>query len=359
MDRDNVVDNQQQNYALDADEIDLVELFQCLWQQKLLIIVCTAVITTIAAAYAFLSPPVYETKAGVLPPQLSDIAAYNVGSNTVGLTRFSVTDIYTIFERNLLSEGLKYTFFREIYLPALAEDKRAGAKDKLWDEFNQMLTVKAPDKKNRPDLYEVMIEYESPELVAEWVNRYINMAAQKTEQDMQKNVHNEIAFKRKTIERQIEVLRITEKKHREDRIARLQEALMVAEAVGYDDPQVVAGKTPSNGVLADFVDGNLMYMRGAKAIRAELTALEERENDDPFINGLRDLEKQLSLLKRIEINWDDASVFTADSSPEVPETPVKPRKAIILALGLIAGVMLGVFAALIHSMLKKRQVQVG
>lgn len=342
-----------------SDEIDLVELFQNLWKEKLLIIAVTVVVTVAAAAFAFRSAPEYETKAGVLPPHLSDIAGYNLGRSEAALNQFSVSDIYAVFKTNLLSVSLKRAFFRETYLPALAVDKRNRAQDKLWVEFNEILTVKAPDIKNRPDLYEVKVAYVSPVLAAEWVNHYIDMAANKTEQDMQENLRTEIAAKTQVIEKQIDALRTTAQKRREDRIVRLRDALVVAEAVGLDTPQVVAAKTSSDGDLAQFIDGNLMYMRGAKAIRAELAVLEKRENDDPFINKLRELQNRLDFLQKIDDNPDDVSVVTLDSSAEVPETPVKPKKLIILALGIIVGGMLGVFVALIGSMFKKRQVQAG
>jgi len=79
MDEDKPAVYRQRNPAVDSDEIDLVEFFLCLWQQKLLIIAFVSVTTVTAAAFAFLSPPEYEAKAGVLPPRLSDIAPYNVG----------------------------------------------------------------------------------------------------------------------------------------------------------------------------------------------------------------------------------------------------------------------------------------
>lgn len=338
-----------------ADEIDLVELFQSLWQQKLLIIAFTVTATLAAAAFAFLSTPEYETKAGVLPPRLSDIASYNLGRSEAKLEEFKVSDVYAVFKTNLLSDSLKRSFFRETYLPALPADQTIGAQDELWKEFNKTLTVKAPDIKNNPDFYEVTVAYESPEIAAEWVNTYVAMAAEKTEQDMQSNVLTEIAAKAQVLERQIDASRITAQKRREDRIARLREALVVAEAVGFDAPQVVAGKTSSDGDLAEFIDGNLMYMRGAKAMRAELAVLEKRENDDPFIAELRGIENQLDFLKKIDVNPDNVSVFTLDSVAEVPETPVKPKKAIILALGIILGGMLGVFVALIRGMLRKRK----
>jgi chain length determinant protein (polysaccharide antigen chain regulator) len=233
-------------------------------------------------------------------------------------------------------------------------NERGEAQDKLWEEFNEILTVKAPDIKNKPDLYDVMVEHHSPELAADWANLYVNMAAKKTEQDMQDNVLTEIETKTQVIERQIDALRITAQKRREDRIVRLRDALVVAEAINLDSPSVI---TSSDGDLSPFVDGNLMYMRGAKAIRAELAVLEIRENDDPFISELRDLENQLNFLKEIDVNPDDVSVFTLDGSAAVPETPIKPKKSIIIAVGLIVGCMLGVSIALIRSMFKKSNVK--
>ncbi len=334
-------------YPTYSDEIDLVELFQCLWQQKLLIIAFTVVVTAAAAAYAYLSPPVYEAKVGVLPPRLSDIADYNLGreSYNFGCTeteveQFTVSDIYEVFKTSLLSSSLKKSFLRET-----SSLSSAGIK------------VRAPDVKKRPNFYEVVIEHKSPELAAKWANLYVDMVGKKAEQDMRENVLAEMAVRIQVIERQLEALRVTAQRRREDRIVRLRDALVVAEAVGLDAPQVVAGKISSDGDLAQFVDGNLLYMHGVKAITAELSILEKRENDDPFISQLRDLENQLNLLKEIDVNPDDVSVFTLDSSAAVPETPVRPKKAIIIALGIIVGGVLGVFTALIRGVLKRRNMQ--
>tara|TARA_R110000772_G_scaffold27951_2_gene70812 strand:+ start:507 stop:1589 length:1083 start_codon:yes stop_codon:yes gene_type:complete len=353
-------DYRQWSRDIDSDEIDLIELFRGLWQQKALILIFTLVALISAAAFVFLSHPEYEAKAGVLPPQLSDIAGYNLGRSEVKLSQFSVSDVYAVFKADLLSESLKRSFFRDVYVPSLAEDKRSGAQDKLWMEFNdEVLTVKASDVKNRPGFYEVIILNESSELAAKWANQYVVMAAERTERGMQENVLTEIAARVKVLEGKIDALRTTAKKRREDRIVRLREALVVAEAVGMDAPQVVAGKISSDGDLAQFIDGNLMYMRGAKAIRAELSVLEKRENDDPFIDELRGLENQLSFLSLLRIDPENTSVVTLDGSAEVPETPVKPKKAIILVSSILVGGMLGVFIALIRIMWGARRIQSG
>lgn len=351
----------EQTYSRQAnndDEIDLVELAKSLWAQKFLIILVTLVVTTAAAAYAFLSQPVYQTKSSLLPPRISDITGYNLGRAEAKLPKFQVQDVYSIFTRNLGSETLRRDFFRDIYLPALSEDKRAGAQDRLRESFNRTLTIKVPDAKNKPDYIEVTVEHEDPKLAAEWANLFVQRAAVKTQADMQRNVLSEIDTRVQAIQRRIDVLRASALKQREDRVARLQEALNVAEAVGKDVPEVTAGRTSSDGELSAFVDGSLMYMRGANAIRAELKVLQTRKSDDPFIGELRGLQRELAFLEGVDVKPDNVAVFILDSVAEVPETPIKPKKALILALGVVLGGMLGVFVALIRMMLRKRAVAV-
>ncbi|MNZ21305.1 Chain length determinant protein [compost metagenome] len=337
----------------DGHEIDLRELFANLWADRLLILLFTLVIGGAAAAYAFLSTPVYEAKSSLLPPRQSDIAGYNLGRKATSLPEFKVDDVYSIFTRNLISEAARRSFFREVYLPTLGEANRNQPQDRLWKRFNSELTVKAPDVKNRPDYFEVRVELKDPELAAQWSNLYVERAAELARSDMQQNVRQEIDTRIQEIEQQIEVARETALKQREDRIARLKEALTVADQVGMDAPQVTPGRTSSDGDLSSFVDGSLMYMRGAKAIRAELEVLEKRESDDPFISELRGLQSRLGFLQRIDVKPDNVAVFMLDSAAEVPETPIKPKKLLILAIGLVLGGMLGIFIALIRTMLRK------
>ncbi|WP_339488038.1 LPS O-antigen chain length determinant protein WzzB [Pseudomonas sp. EL_65y_Pfl2_R95] len=341
-----------------SDEIDLVELVKQLWFQKWIIVGCTILITALAAAYAFLSTPTYEASAGVMPPRLSDISGYNLGRSEAKLKEFTVEDVYDVFKRNLLSGSLKRQFFDEIYLPSLPSEQSGAGKDTLWARFNSGLTIKAPDEKNNPDYYVIAVVGKNPNVVAQWTNRYVKMAAAKSAEVMKGNLLTEIATKAQSLSRQVDALRLTAEKRRTDRIARLQEALIVADSVGYQSPQVTPGKTSSDGDFAEFMDGNLMYMRGAKAVKAELAVLEKRTNDDPFIVDLRSIENEMDFLQKIDVRPDNVAVYTLDSPAQVPDTPIKPKKALILVIGLVFGGMLGVFAALVCIMFTKRRVQV-
>ncbi|MNZ25527.1 Lipopolysaccharide biosynthesis protein WzzE [compost metagenome] len=338
----------------DDDEIDLRELFAGLWAERLLILLVTLVIGGGAAAYAFLATPVYEAKSSLLPPRLSDIAGYNIGRTEAELVEFKVADVYSVFTRNLISEAARRSFFRDIYLPSLSETQRAKAEDALWKRFNEkVLSVKAPDVETRPDHLDVQVEHENPQLATEWVNLFVQRAAARSRDDMQKNVLSEIDTRVQSIERQIEVLRNTAMKRREDRVAQLREAQAVAEAVGQEQPLITTLSASNAGELTSAQEGSLLYMRGAKAIRAELKVLESRQSDDPFISELRGLQDRLEFLQGIDVKPDNVAVFTLDSAAEVPETPIRPKKALILAVGVVLGGMLGVFIALARRLMRK------
>ncbi|WP_425317280.1 Wzz/FepE/Etk N-terminal domain-containing protein [Stutzerimonas chloritidismutans] len=359
------------SYAARAreDEIDLVELVKALWSQKLIIIAATVAGTAVALGYALLSTPVYEAKATVLPPLLSDIAAYNAGRtesslytsssdrdstqpNQAPLKPFTTDDVYAVFTRNLRSQSLRREFFKDFYLPSLPEEERSGPQDRLWLKFNELISINAPDKQ-RPELIEVSVQQNTPDLAAAWTNQLISKASAASGRNMQRNVSSELNTRIHSIERRIASLRSTAQQRRADRIAILREALIVANAVGMSSPQVTAGRTSSSDELSEFIDGSLTYMRGAKAIEAEMKVLEARQSDDPFIPELRSLQEQLSFLTTIDVQPENVSVFTLDSAAEVPETPIKPKKTLIVALGLVLGGMLGVFIALIRVMMRR------
>ena len=338
------------------DEIDLVELLHGLWTQKWLIVLVTLMVTAGAASYAFLSKPVYESRVAVLPPSLSEVAGFNQGRDeSDGLKPFSVSDVYAVFARNLRAEETRRQFFREVYLPSLDQDQRAGSQDRLYKEFASELRVSVPNK-SQPELYSVVVERHDPVQAANWAKRYIDLAARESLDEMLKNAQRELAVRARNIERQIESRRETAKTRREDRIIQLQEALKVAEAIGLDNPPVITGRVANDGELSAFMDGSLMYMRGSKALRAEMQVLEARESDDPFIPELRDLEEKHELYAGVKLDPERVAVFRQDGEVEQSDAPIKPQKALILVLGAVLGGMLGLVIALIRLMYKKRSV---
>jgi chain length determinant protein (polysaccharide antigen chain regulator) len=122
-----------------------------------------------------------------------------------------------------------------------------------------------------------------------------------------------------------------------DRQAQLTEALKVAQAVGIKDPQMTTAQPPRQDTAASFLDGSRLYARGSKSLQAELEVLRQRNDDTPFIDGLRQTQAQLNLLKELDPAATNFKIFHIDGEVNVPLKPRSPNKSLYLAIGLFLG----------------------
>ncbi|WP_020411343.1 LPS O-antigen chain length determinant protein WzzB [Microbulbifer variabilis] len=330
-----------------GDEIDLIALVQSLWAQKWLIALVTLVVTLGAALYTFLSKPVYEARIGMLPPSLSDIAGFNLarGSKS-GLRPFTVNEIFSEFTSNLQSEKSRRQFFEEVYVPSLDSDQRLGSQDRLYQKFAEVLRIEPPTK-SQP-AYIVIVEGHDAVESAEWARNYLDRVTRRSLTNILNHTQRESEVRVRQLQQELKTLREFAKIRKNDRLSKLREALAVANKVGLDSPPVISGQVAEQ--LSAFMDGNLMYMRGTKALKAEIEALENRASEDPFIPSLRFLEEQLGFLKGVQAlsSAEELAVSRQDGAVETPDAPVKPKKILILALGLLLGGLLGVVIAIVR-----------
>ncbi|CAN1599898.1 LPS O-antigen chain length determinant protein WzzB [Pseudomonas mediterranea] len=328
-----------------ADEIDLIALARGLWSQRKMIFAVTLLVTTCAAAYAFLSKPVYESKLFIMPPTQNDIAELNYGrGKNTELDPYSIKYVYDVFVRNLQSESLRQKIFNEVYLPSLDESQRQGALDRLYKRFSRELVIRGPGK-DTPDRFSVTVQGGDAVRTTEWAKIYVHHASEAAESELVKNVRTEASVSARNLEQEIVSLRETAQRVREDRIQQLREALKIAEAIG-----LTSSAMHTSGAVDITVDtgDQLDYQRGSKALAAEVNALESRSSDDAFISELRPLQMQYNFYRKLSVNPDNMAVYRQDGSVEIPERPIKPRKGLILILGSIAGLILGGFVALIR-----------
>jgi chain length determinant protein (polysaccharide antigen chain regulator) len=96
-------------------------------------------------------------------------------------------------------------------------------------------------------------------------------------------------------------------------------------------------------------------MRGSKALIAEIKNLQERQTDDPFIANLRALQIKRSLFQALQVNPENVSVYRRDGPIEVPDRPLKPKKAMIIIGGFVGGGIVGVLICLIRLFVSKRR----
>lgn len=340
-----------------SDEVDLLEILTALWQQKLLIVATTIVVTLLAALYAFLSTPEYESKYYVSPPTVNDVANLNYGrSRGSDLKPFTVEDVYKVFLRGLQSESLRRSFFEQVYLPSLKDDAVQVPHRILYDRFSRSVTIAMVDK-DEMGRWSLALQDSSAENSKIWVAQYVNLAGEAAKQELIHNAVKESSILRRNLGLQIDMLRESGKKLRQDSISQLREALAVARASGLQNSVVFTGAGRSE--LAGNMAGGSAYLRGSKALEAELKNLESRESDDPFTPGLRKLQKEHDFYKGLEAGTYDIAVFRQDGVLDDPVAPVKPKKALILILGVVVGGLLGSIIALIRSFILKRRKGTG
>lgn len=324
----------------DMGEIDISDIFRVLWKKKWTISATTSVVTLIAIAYVFLAHPVYEASAIAMPPTYNDIANLNYGRGSeTELVPITVKDVYSIFLQSLRGETLRQTFIAEVMAPGSSKDEGKAGSNLLYSELSKRLVV-SQTRKDLPDEYVVTIQSSNPDQAAQWAQEYIHRAGKLAEQEIVKNVLYEADVKVRSLDRQIADLRENAQKVREDTITKLREALRVANAIGLEKPPIITGNPAVQ--IAGSVDGQLIYMRGTKALEAEIENLEARGANDPFIGRLRDLESKRAFYKSISSNLQDVVAYRMDGDAKPPLNPIKPKKSLIIMLGFLFGVLLGV-----------------
>ncbi|WP_406821257.1 LPS O-antigen chain length determinant protein WzzB [Pseudomonas sp. KnCO4] len=322
-----------------SDEIDLFELFGVLWKQKVVIISIGLIVAAFAVAYALLATPIYEARVIVQPPTHNDIAQLNYGrGGSSGLNVFSVKDVYGVYLRNLQSESLRREFFRKVYLPSLPEEKRKGSQDALYNQFRDVLSLGAVNK-DSSDRFFVTSSQPDPGQAAQWVVHYVEMAGERAKKEIIQNARADALVKADNLEQQVRAERESARKQREDQIAQLTEALRVARSIGLERPPIISNNL--SGELSAGMDGSLTYMRGSKALEAEIENLRNRASDDPFIAKLRQRQEAMAFYRALQVDPAVVQVYGQDGAIESPDRPVKPKKLIIVVLGAILGLVLG------------------
>lgn len=345
-----------------SDGIDIRDLLQTLWASRALIILTIAILTGIAIAYAFISTPIYQTSVHTLPPTASGLASYNIASQLTGesilgtvaesaegIEPLTTEDAYRIFLRHLNSNTVRQNFFEEHYLPAQKHNTTKIEVQDAWKRLNEELRIVLPKGSDGIDA-SLILEGSEPTTIAGWANTYIELAKKVAQQEIINALTGEVTIRAQSLRQQISALRAVGEKERQDQIARLKNALAIAESIDLERP---ADATPLIAINTQhrsntFNEGGLMYLRGAKALRAELQLLEQRTTDDAYIHELSDLLKKQALLENIDLNPDLLSVVTIDRSAVVPEEPIKPKKGLIITLGFILGLVLAPFFVLIR-----------
>ncbi len=334
------------------DEIDLFELFDRVWNQKWLIVIVTSIALALGGSFAFLSTPMYSSKAVLLPPTEKDLIELRQPAAGSINTASTPKAVYDAFLLNLNSNMVKRIFLDRSEVKAYFAEISATAQGQ-WESFNQALSISLPSKTGSVSAT-IGFQLNNPELAADWANEYVALAAQVTRDQLTTDLQSEIQSGLNDVELQISNRRSLFQSQLDTELYKLQEALQVAQAIGLTGPL-------KNDAIIDVTGPTMvdevrkLYRLGPKALEAEIAAVAARRDNEIFIPGLLQLKQKKNLLESVTIKSGNIQPVTIDLEAQVAEKPIKPQKTLILALSAALGGILGVMIALLRSAINNRK----
>ena len=346
------------------DTIDLYKLLITLWNRNGLVIVVTAAATLVSVIYALLQPFVYKAEALLLPPKAKDVQSLNMKQNLrearqVGeiFTPLPIRrEVFTTFENNLRSRILGKKFIEEYgLLDILVPDRTTETTDiEILQIFSNMIVIESIENVPLTEGFLVTMESNDPKIAAEWVNSYIKFIDTETIRALVVNMQNSIAVQIRDIEYKIGSKRKMAKRRREDQIYRYEEAAVIARSLGVRD-RIDVTNVVQNNQMNSSTSSNPLYYRGFRALSSESETLKNRKSDDPFIEGLRDLQESLDTLRSIKIEDEGMHAVSIDQAAFPPKNRIKHNRRLIVSLSTVVGLFLGIFLVFFVSFVQKQK----
>lgn len=332
--------------------LNIFDLWGVLLEQKKTIFLVLVASVFVGVVYMVLAKPEYKAEIFLLPPSKNDIQALNVDPK---LQEYTTQFVYRAFVRELKSRSNRRLFFDEnnIAIELGFDPRKNGSTDYLFEtEFNsKMKVVKGKGvvkgnkngKKIDGEFVSVILSSSSAENATKWLNRFIDSTERLVVKRLVSDVQLELSIRKASIENRIMKEKRLALRKREDRIIRLEEALVIAEKLSGNGRGLRdGGRYESVAINADNVP---LYMLGDDVLREEIAVLKKRKDDAPFIAVLRPLQENLVNLNRLmKIDASHIKSAFVDQAAIVPKSPEKPKKVLLLiisaAIGLIMGIMI-------------------
>lgn len=203
-------------------------------------------------------------------------------------------------------------------------------------------------------------------------------------------------LKRAELQDELKALRVQLKTLRESRISSLDEAINIAHSLGIKKPSTPSsiaseGESSGNVIRTEVTNQQIpLYFLGSDALEAErkvlrqrasddfadprigqiyrelqllnnnrkVQLLEKRQNEDVFLKGLEALREERARLTNISTDLSHLNLVSVDRQAVQPVRPIKPRKMLIIAVGTLAGAILGAMLIVILHVVRPHRVQV-
>jgi len=337
------------------DKIDLFELIESLWKEKVLIVAITAVITLIGLGYAIVTPSTYEARVELLPPSISDTAELNKFDILKSTQTQEQTKIFTEFLSILRSNQLiKKFLLEEGVMKSLFGNEMSL--QKAIKALGKMIDLEVPKKgpKNEASL---KIQFNDAELAAKFANQLVELAtgiyltnislAFDSEKDQ---IIKQLIDKKNSL--------ISTNEYRLDQeITKLKEAYLIAQKLDIIEPRESKDQTVKTESRSSVLTEEMRYLytQGTKALNAEIETVSNRKRNLSLVDGLIQIEQELSLLNTTSFDASRVMPVTIDLAAETPEHRIKPKRTLIVLLSGVIGGLLAIIFVFIRNLVRNRK----
>ena len=327
---------------IEIDEIDLIQVFINIWNNKLKIAVITLIFVFLSVGQYFIFKPKFTAKTEILPINIFENNLYSSYNSLLAHTKKSEDQRISNINKNyLLNLFLEEMQTKEIVVKAIKdfqlidrkkfdnEDKylKAVKKKALKLDLLRPVNVDGKSKKVKPrvnwtikfQIYDVdkwesalrFIENEINNKIQKYLKGYFNTTLN--------NLKLLDQFELEDLDLKIKNLKNDYDTETNNRIAFLKEQELIARKLNIENNTLeVENFSTSSGVISTLQTAKPYYMRGYSMIEKGIELIETRTNKDAFTKDLFDLEKQRRTLledkslKRIERLFNATPIFTTN-----------------------------------------------
>ena len=362
-----------------SNEIDLIKLIRILWNKKLWILLCACFFTVIAGIYAFTAKEQWTSTAIIVAPRSTDLGhllptraeyARIIGDGDFSTGELS-NSLYGQFKHFLLSNDLKRKFLEQSewlknYTKNMTEEQKHTYIENAVAKYLIVHEVD-PNKKDLTELdkigLKVTFSAETPKDAQSVLTEYVSF--------VNKYILNQINQEFKLgFNLRLDALKFTKEQIEEDlteakkvQVENLTNALDIAKKAGIKDfsrgnnnisiPEYMLGDARLNISDSKLADGTYLFMLGEKYLQAQLDIA--KNNPVVYPTNYYSTERQLSKLTKLAPQLDsveNVKTYYYLSSPDYPVVKDKPKKALILAIGFIIGMVLSTLVILLGSVVQ-------
>ncbi|EKO3387382.1 LPS O-antigen chain length determinant protein WzzB [Vibrio fluvialis] len=345
------------------DEIDLRELFTSLWEGRVIIVLSILLFTVTAFIYAFTAQQWWNAKATISPPELNQIVTFQQqvkqyqplfdlyqDDGTVIVSEeldelINPANIFQRFVRTFSANDNKKRFMqtsptflaieKQLFQPSTSnnsDDARASFYQNWYDRIAAHV-VDSQTLGNKKQVNDVRLSFQSIDktssltLLREYVDFINSILNQQLASDLASKLtvkHNQLAQQYSSLEQQTKLRLKVE-------LVRTQYALTIAKAANVSEP------------VQNLNEEKLFAISiGSKALQAKIEALKSMVDLSVFEPRLAMLKAQIQHLDILgKNNPAQVQSYSYVAQPEEPMSRDKPKRSLIVVLGMIIGALFG------------------